>query len=429
MAGILAFASPGFAKSVSGPPDQLVVHEWGTFTSLQDESGNAVGWINADDEPVPSFVHTLRWDLVADARAGAITLDPVLRQGVPQLHPDVTMRLETPVLYFHQRKGAAPITADVSVSFQGGWLSQHYPAARAAIDGKDAGGDGFRAGHITTATVGSLTWKGLHVGTPRQGPETKEHVWLAPRAVGSAATVTSSIGEKPESEKYLFYRGVAHLDAPLRVVRDGADLRIEYQSVEDGAMPRIDGPLWFVDIRVDGRCAFRTLKAGEGKAQPALFAESDYDANTDRLRDAMHQALIADGLFADESTAMLNTWELSYFKSAGTRLFFMVPRAWTRRILPLTVTTQGEALPSERIVRTMVGRIELITPEHRELMKLVANPPGDLTQVSTREAQLKAYRQLGRFRNALVIQEHQRQPTNALKSLMGRQQIYAFSLD
>src|SRR5688572_8541654 len=44
--------------------ETLVVHEWGTFTSLQDEEGNAIGGINTDDEGLPSFVHSLRGDLV-----------------------------------------------------------------------------------------------------------------------------------------------------------------------------------------------------------------------------------------------------------------------------------------------------------------------------------------------------------------------------
>ena len=39
--------------------ESMVVHEWGTFTSLQDESGNAIGGINADDEPVPPS--STRW--------------------------------------------------------------------------------------------------------------------------------------------------------------------------------------------------------------------------------------------------------------------------------------------------------------------------------------------------------------------------------
>src|SRR5688572_27293906 len=37
----------------------LVVHEWGTFTSLQDEKGEPIGGINTDDEPVPAFVRRL----------------------------------------------------------------------------------------------------------------------------------------------------------------------------------------------------------------------------------------------------------------------------------------------------------------------------------------------------------------------------------
>ena len=45
-------------------PKPLVVHEWGTFTSLQDESGQAIGGLNTDDEPVPKAVLsiTIDWD-------------------------------------------------------------------------------------------------------------------------------------------------------------------------------------------------------------------------------------------------------------------------------------------------------------------------------------------------------------------------------
>ena len=33
-------------------------------------------------------------------------------------------------------------------------------------------------------------------------------------------------------------------------------------------------------------------------------------------------ALVAEGLYTDEARALLNTWELSYFKSTGLRVFF-----------------------------------------------------------------------------------------------------------
>ena len=100
--------------------------------------------------------------------------------------------------------------------------------------------------------------------------------------------------------------------------------------------------LWLASFRADGACAFRALppvalqaKSATGK-QPALFTTparfdpGEYSAaNLDRLRWEMRAALQEEGLFPDEADALLNTWEVSYFKSAGLRLFFMVPRAWT----------------------------------------------------------------------------------------------------
>src|SRR5262245_44743511 len=97
------------------------VHEWGTFTSLQDEGGQTISGINTDDEPVPHFVHQL---------GGLLLLRPtevpgIFFQGAPRCHPDVTMRLETPVIYFHPPAGETNlVTANVDVKFRGGWLTE-----------------------------------------------------------------------------------------------------------------------------------------------------------------------------------------------------------------------------------------------------------------------------------------------------------------
>ncbi|MGI8966286.1 MAG: hypothetical protein ACR2H1_09420 [Limisphaerales bacterium] len=102
------------------------IHEWGTFTSLQNERGEAIGGINTDDEPVPQFVHRL---------ASFILLRPTeipatFFQGAPSCHPDVTMRLETPVIYFHPPESVKNIvTANVIVKFRGGWLTEFFPRA------------------------------------------------------------------------------------------------------------------------------------------------------------------------------------------------------------------------------------------------------------------------------------------------------------
>ena len=98
------------AVSAFAGPDRLVVHEWGTFTSLQDEAGRTLGSLNSDDEPLPPFTHELEFF----HRFKPGELPPLTYQGAPPSHPSVTMRLETPVVYFYPPKSASlPIVADV----------------------------------------------------------------------------------------------------------------------------------------------------------------------------------------------------------------------------------------------------------------------------------------------------------------------------
>src|SRR5580698_5555931 len=131
----------------AGAEDKWSVHEWGTFTSLQDESGNALGGINTDDEPVPPFVHQM-YNLV-ELRSSEVP--NTFFKGTPSCHPDVTMRLETPVIYFHPPKSAAGIqTASVRVTFHGGWLSEFYPDASFTVAGLE--NDRFQFGRLSTSS-------------------------------------------------------------------------------------------------------------------------------------------------------------------------------------------------------------------------------------------------------------------------------------
>src|SRR5947209_4619873 len=77
--------------------ERLVVHEWGTFTALQDEQGRTIRGINTDDEPLPDFVHNAHGMLLQNPS----DIPPVQFKGVSRVHPDVIVRLETPVLYFY----------------------------------------------------------------------------------------------------------------------------------------------------------------------------------------------------------------------------------------------------------------------------------------------------------------------------------------
>ena len=69
----------------------------------------------------------------------------------------------------------------------------------------------------------------------------------------------------------------------------------------------------------------------------------------------MHAALVARGLYADEATAMLETWKNSYFREPGLRAFYIVPNEWMSYYLPLTISTP------HTLNRVIVGRIEIQT--------------------------------------------------------------------
>jgi ankyrin repeat protein len=164
---------------------------------------------------------------------------------------------------------------------------------------------------------------------------------------------------------------------------------------------------------------------------PAEFASSDYSpANLQKLRAQMHSALKEEGLFADEADALLNSWELSYFKSPGLRLFFMVPKLWTDLHLPLEVSVPAE------IKRAMVGRLELVTPEHRALLSQLAHAPTPTepwVHVEVRHGWAALvgtppplYQQLGRFRNALLLDEFAARPTRSLAAFINLNQLWGY---
>jgi hypothetical protein len=100
------------------------------------------------------------------------------------------------------------------------------------------------------------------------------------------------------------------------------------------------------------------------------FPEAAFAAeNLGSLRAAMQQALTEDGLFADEAQAMLDTWGAAYFQTPGLRLFFTVPQEWTDHYLPF------EFSRPVALTRVLVGRIEIVAPQQRDLLARIASSP------------------------------------------------------
>jgi hypothetical protein len=344
-------------------------------------------------------------------------------------------------------------------------LSQYYPFAHneSSLSSNEA---------LTDQTTSGLTWKGVRIGSPGKPVETRDKVWTTPREVGAPLLevpvhlqgADGVIHDDIQVEHFLFYRGIGHFESPLIVAPNGADKK---GKMEIGAPPirnsfsKFDWA-WMVEIRPDGSCAFHTLHNPESgmvtgmvawfPSISASFTDHDFSAsNLTRLKISMQEALVKEGLYPDEASAMLRTWELSYFKSPGLRFFYTVPRAWVDRVLPLQVT----GAPTE-ITRVMVGRIELIADKQRAALTRLATgpcpnldavkkaaeevlqnsklPKGEIEAFYRGEKPLNElgiaipplvqdYLNLGRFRDALVLHEQREHPSQALAQLIKDNQI------
>jgi hypothetical protein len=479
--GFVELAAWVTAFPVSAAHQPVIVHEWGTFTSLQDESGKAISGINIDDEPVPPFVYQTAGITITAQYSRAeksFGLPPyrdhaLLSQGWYVGDPQVTMRLETPVLYIYPPTGHAPKDVpplSVHVDFNGGILSQSYPFAEREDQHPLPLGPKGITGQMTTG----LTWRGVQLGSNEKPVETDEKVWTTPRETNAPllqvnAPIYDGNGnrhEGVEAEHFLFYRGIGHLDSPVYISNDSFHVwaKDKYSvspnwlnrdsgkptSIGDAALVSTYDAGWLVEIQPDGLCAFRSIGPFglDGNVHPftqfsSRFLPSDFSAaKLDQLKASMQAQLIKEGLYPDEASAMLRTWELSYFKSPGLRFFYIAPNAWVNKVLPLRITGA-----SVKITRVMVGRIELISDAEKVgLARLATGPCPDLAAVKKAAQQalqnsslprdeidafyrgekplrdlgipipplVQDYLDLGRFRDAMVLLEQKRHPTDAL---------------
>src|SRR2546426_209022 len=71
----------------------LVVHEWGTFTSIAGKDGIALEWRPLNGPPdLPKFVHTIQKS------------DLGLRHAKGKAELTAAVRMETPVIYFYANR-------------------------------------------------------------------------------------------------------------------------------------------------------------------------------------------------------------------------------------------------------------------------------------------------------------------------------------
>ncbi|HXM33691.1 MAG TPA: HEAT repeat domain-containing protein, partial [Pyrinomonadaceae bacterium] len=107
------------------------------------------------------------------------------------------------------------------------------------------------------------------------------------------------------------------------------------------------------------------------------------------------QILVASGLYTKEAEAMIKTWRGSWFEE-GLRVFYILPRPTTDTVLPVTI----EPRPAE-LVRVLVGRAEVVTPEMEKQVQRQVSLLGD-PSLRVREAALHTIRRYGRFSEPIL---------------------------
>jgi hypothetical protein len=352
-------------------PGPLAAHEWGTFTSFSGSDGVPVSF-EPNNVDLPSFVYFSQ-DL--QSKAGR------LRHGG-------LVSMETPVIYFYTDRDTR---VSVKVDFLKGWITEWYPFAMSEPE---------RTNRIDRLGGQSIRWNvKLVPNDPVRFPQekAKNHYYAAREtdAVPLQAVVAKREnddedrewalrgGTLVQSEKFLFYRGVGTFPPPVTVkALGGGKVRVS-NSLGD----RVN-ELVLVTVH-DGKVGFQTLADIDARGEATATIPEATGAPTD-LAAALVQSLTAAGLYEREAKAMVKTWDDAWFKEEGTRLLYLVPRAKTDELLPITIDPK----PAE-LVRVLVGRHDFLTPEQEAIAER------QLARINAANVELKAaYEQLnklGRF--------------------------------
>jgi hypothetical protein len=336
-------------------PEDLTIHEWGTFTSIAGDNGTAIDWEPLDGpSDLPCFVH--RFEFGAKA----------LLSG--------TVRMETPVIYLY---GPESNTASVRVSFPKGFITEWYPKANrvATYIGSGMPPRGPDVRQPGKDEPDSIEWPAVKlqrdsdsIDFPLEQPPS--HYYAGRRTDSDALLVGDEI------EKFLFYRGIGRFQPPVAALVAAED-RIVVRN-----LGRAQIPAAILFRNNDGKISYRV----SGPISSEVTLEMPHaSANTGILRADMETILISQGLFAKEAKAMVATWGDSWFEE-GTRLFYFLPASVVDSILPL------EIRPAPRhVARVFVGRMEIFTPAMKRAIR---------DAIARRDSSVFA--KYGRFLNAVT---------------------------
>jgi hypothetical protein len=448
-AGSYLQSSPGRAAPAPDNNGQLIVHEWGTFLSVQGSDGSTQGGMVDSDELLPPFVET---------RSVAAWTRSLFRQ-----------KGETPVTYFYTDR---PRVVQVKVDMPEGVLTHWYPAVcrfgpsplektaaprnsyldwcnvtlipdsaptRTAIRTETIA---TRKGQVFTGIVGMETAASIELilggghrrflakkdiqeraasksglSNPALLPVATEQTWKYVRDTDSAFVKIEAPkddgGPATQYEKFLFYRGLGTFSMPVEVHSaentDGLTLRLHNRSND------LLRGVFAVNVEKD-KIQFARLYdlAPQGMLEmnltPRFTSPESFEQGVPQVKAAVASVLEQAGLYAKEAQAMVNTWERSYFKTPGLRLLYLVPRQRVDAVIPIHIKPAPD-----KLVRVMVGRIEVLTPSReRQIARYVADLGADNFRVrQTASANLQG---LGRLTEPALRRVLQNSPDPEVRS-------------
>jgi hypothetical protein len=314
--------------SGGNPEGAITVHEWGTFTTVADGAGGSEPWSPlGGTSDLPCFVAHLN--------------NRQYKVMPPAPGQTVTVRMETPVLYFY-----APhkTTVSVSVDFPQGLITEWYPAASNVSPRPQATLPPVRDGHIE--------WNSLQIapGETADLPHSNgaSHYYAARNADANLLR----IGD--QQEKLLFYRGIANFSVPLSA-RIAGENAVELRNTGDDPLALA---VLFENRR--GQLRYRVVNGLRGGSS----VEAQLDNGTlDGLKAEFAAGLVKQGLYRKEADAMIATWNDSWFEE-GMRVFYLLPQAFVDHQLPLSI----QPAPA-KIARVFVGREEILSSYMKDRLK------------------------------------------------------------
>lgn len=347
--------------SILAQSKDFEVHEWGTFTSIAGKNGQAQVWrpLNGVSD-LPSFVYKIPKE-----------------QSNCKICTWAQVRMETPVLYFYSDH---EIAVNVNVDFPSGKITEWFPKAK-------VGNTSISWSHVILNPKSEICY-------PQEAKESHYY----PARETDAIPLAVQGEQKTEYEKFLFYRGVGSFDLPLSV-----QLKDQQVSINT-AVPSQLGTVFLFENQA-GKIGFQSIKLSSTET---VVERQPLTQSIEVVLSELEKSLLAQGLYPREAQAMLKTWRDSWFEE-GLRIFYLTPPTETAQILPLTITPKPT-----KIVRVLVGRIEILTPEFIQKIQELA------TRILDDPNAEKEIRRQGRFADGILQEMWAQTKDERLKARLQR---------